>query len=175
MLKPGRPKGSAIRLLDDPGRFEVAVWLALTERGMKPYQAAYLVTFLLASDRPITIESVEGALLKLSTIHRTTVIGHADRVRRKAPEAIKRADEDERAWLARSAGLVLPLIGFLAVCDTAGVAATLDMLAEQGWTETLLAISSRMDASLKSNFPPAEGPLSRAAVRILREMQQQPK
>ena len=100
-MKRGRPHGH-VRLLDDLGRFEVAAWFAFTELGMTPYSAAYLVTFLLASDKPITTESVEGVLLKSTTIHATTIIGHADRIRRKAPQMIKRADEAERAWLAQS-------------------------------------------------------------------------
>jgi hypothetical protein len=158
--------------LDDPGRFEIAAWLALTEIGMTPYQAANLVTFLLASDRPITTESIDGILLKSSTSHRTTVKGHADRVRRKSPEAIARADKHELAWLTHSSGLILALLKFTAEDNAEGTAATLDLLRDAGWTDTLLRIARRVAASLQGNFPPAEGPLSRAAARLLRETQQ---
>ena len=98
--KRGRPPGH-VRLTDDDGRFEVALWLAMTEAGIDPYPSAYLSTFLI-SDAPITAESVEGVLLELSATCATTAAGHADRVRRKSPEAIERADDADRDWLARS-------------------------------------------------------------------------
>ena len=60
-----RPRGTTIKLLNDPGRFEVAAWHAFTAGlGMKPYVAAYLVTFL-ASDREITTESLNGVFQHL--------------------------------------------------------------------------------------------------------------
>jgi hypothetical protein len=168
MAKRGRPQGR-VKLLDDPGRFEVAAWHACTTGlGLKPYQAAYLVTFL-AADRPITTESLDGVLLKSSSLtpKGCPVIGHADRIRRKAPEAIARADERELAWLSHSAGLIVGLVKFGAAGNADGLAATLDLLRQAGWGDTLLRITARLGASLKSNFPPAEGPLSRAAARLL--------
>jgi hypothetical protein len=166
-MKRGRPHGH-VRLLDDLGRFEIAAWFAFTELGMTPYSAAYLVTFLLASDKLITTESVEGVLLKSTTIHATTVIGHADRIRRKAPQMIKRADEVERAWLAQSSAALVGLLTYLAKSDQHGFTTSLDLLATEGWVDAIFRVSRRVDASLRSNFPPAEGPLSRAAARLLR-------
>ena len=167
----GRPPGH-VRLLDDPGRFEVAAWLALTEAGLPPYWAAYLVTFLLTSGRPITAESIDGVLLKLSTTHATTTIaGHADRIRRKAPQAIERADERELAWLTHSAGLLFALLKWTAKGHLAGFMVTVEALRQAGWTDVLARVGGRVDAALRSNFPPAEGPLSRAAARLLRKMQ----
>jgi len=171
MAKRGRRKGSIIRLRDDPGRFEVAVWFALTAiLEMKPYPAAKLVTFLVASDRPITTESIDGILFKSSTAHRTTVAGHADRVRRKTPEIIARANDEECAWLTSSAKLLAALVKYAAENDTGGFSLAIDMLRRDGWADTLDRILNRISASLKSNFPAAESPLNRAATRLLREM-----
>jgi hypothetical protein len=174
VAKRGRRKGSIIRLRDDPGRFEVAVWFALTAiLEMKPYPAAKLVTFLVASDRPITTESIDGILFKSSTTHRTTVAGHADRVRRKTPEIIARADDDEWAWLTSSAKMIVALLKYAAEGNIGGFSLTVDILRSDGygWAGTLDRICKRISASLKSNFPAAESPLNRAATRLLRETQ----
>jgi hypothetical protein len=157
-------------LLDSPQRFESVAWLALTELGMGAYPAAYLTTFLITSNAPITTESIDDVLLKSATILPWRVISRADRLRRNAPLAIKRADGQELAWLIRSSGLLLALIKFAADGDTGGIVATLDLLKEAGWSETLLRVSERIGASLRSNFPPAEGPLSRTEARLLREL-----
>jgi hypothetical protein len=170
-MKRGRPKGR-VRLLDNPHQFETAVWLALTRAGMRPYPAAYLVTFFM-SGGVITTESLDAELLKSTTTPHLTAatdIGHADRLRRNAELAIERADDLERAWLTYSAGLIFALIRAVAAGDADLATATLDRLGETGWASTLLGISSRIGASLKSNFPPAEGPLSRTAARLLREL-----
>jgi hypothetical protein len=166
-----RPRGTVIRLLNDPGRFEVAAWHAFTAGlGMTPYAAAYLVTFL-ASDRPITTESLDGVLLRSETLAQKggRIIGHADRIRRKAPVAVERADDHELAWLAQSAGLIMGLFKFAAAGNTVGLATTLDALREAGWTETIIRVATRIDVSLRSNFPPADGTLTRAAARLLRQ------
>jgi hypothetical protein len=165
-----RPKGTVTKLLNDSGRFEVAAWHAFTTGlGMKPYPAAYLVTFF-ASNRPITTESIDGVLLRSTTLAQKGghIIGHADRIRRKAPEAVARADDQELAWLAQSAGLIVALFKFGAACNLLGLATTLDALREAGWGDTIIHVTARIDASLRSNFPPAEGPLTRAAAALLR-------
>ena len=163
----GRPKGH-VRLLDNPQRFESAAWLAFTELGIGPYPAAYLTTFLITSGAPITTESIDDVLLTSATILPWRVIGRADRLRRNVPLAIERANEQELAWLTHSSGLLLALIKFTADGNTEGMVVTLDLLKEAGWSETLLRVSGRIGASLRSNFPPAEGPLSRTAARLLR-------
>jgi hypothetical protein len=163
----GRPNGH-VRLLGNPQRLELAAWLVFTELGMRPYSAAYLVTFLITSNAPITTESIDDALLKSATILPGRVIGHANRLRRNVPLAIERADEHELAWLVHSSGLLVALIKFTAEGNTDGMVITLDLLKEAGWSETLLRVSGRIEASLRSNFPPAEGPLSRTAARLLR-------
>ena len=170
-MKRGRKRGH-VRLLDNPHRFEMAAWLALTRQGMKPYPAAYLVTFLM-SGGDITTESLDAALFQSTTtpaLTATTIAGHADRLRRNAELAIDRANDLERAWLTYSAGLLFALIRAIAAGNADLATVTLDRLGETGWASALLWISSRIGASLKSNFPPAEGPLSRAAVRLLREL-----
>jgi hypothetical protein len=175
VAKRGRPTGSVIRLLDDPARFEIAMWHALTAAGMKPYPAAYLATFLLASDRPITTEIIDGVLLKTSAdFRRTTVAGHAGRLRRNAPKAIDRADDHGRGWLAQSSGLLFGLLKFAADKNADGFAFTLDRLrdARAGWSEPLHGIFTRIDEATRSNFAPASGPLSRTAARLLRDMRQ---
>jgi hypothetical protein len=166
-----RPRGTTIKLLKDPGRFEVAAWHAFTAGlGMKPYVAAYLVTFL-ASDREITTESLNGVLFRSETLAQKggRIIGHADRIRRKAPEAVERADDHELAWLAQSAGLIVGLFKFAAAANTVGLSTTLEALREAGWADTIIRVTTRIDVSLRSNFPPAEGPLTDAAARLLRQ------
>ena len=170
-MKRGR-KRAHVRLLDNPHRFEMAAWLALTRQGMKPYPAAYLVTFLM-SGGDITTESLDAALFQSTTtpaLTAATIAGHADRLRRNAELAIDRANDLERAWLTYSAGLLFALIRAIAAGNADLATVTLDRLGETGWASALLWISSRIGASLKSNFPPAEGPLSKAAVRLLREL-----
>jgi hypothetical protein len=142
---------------------------------MKPYQAAYLVTFLLTSEEPITTESIEGVLLASSTMTRwTTVKGHADRVRRKAPEAMKRSDEQDRAWLDQSMSLIVLLLRFTADSNVDRFNAALFMLRANGWADTLDRIARRLSASLHGNFPPKQGSLSRAAARLLATKQGRP-
>jgi hypothetical protein len=169
MAKRGRPKGSIIRLLDDPGRFEAVIAFACTEYGRwRPYLAARLATFLIASDRPITTESVEGVLLKSST----TFHEHEDRLRRKIPEIVDRANEREWAWFTMSSSLIFALVKCIAEGNSGGLHLTLEMLRQAGWSETLDRVAKRIDASLRGNFPPAEGPLSRTAARLLRRVRQ---
>ena len=170
MARRGRPKGSIIQLLNDPGRFEVAVAFAFAEHcGWRPYSAAYLAIFLIASNRPITTESIEGVLLKSSTTHSTPIAGHANRLRRKIPEVIKRANEREWAWLTMSSSLIFALVECIAEGNCGGLHLTLAMLRQAGWSETLDRVGKRIDASLRGNFPPAEGSLSRVAIRLLRQ------
>jgi hypothetical protein len=170
MAKRGRPKG-VVRLMDDPGRFETVAWWAFTTGlRMKPYAAAYLVAFL-ASDRLVTTESVGGVLLRSETLSQKggPALGHAGRIPRKAFEAIERADAYERDWVSQSASLILALVKFTAEGNADGAAAALDMLGKAGWGDVILRISGRIAATLRSNFPPAEGPLTRAAERLLRQ------
>lgn len=172
-MNAGRPHGH-VRLMADPGRFEVAAWHAFTELGMEPYPAAYLTTFLLTSKTPISTESIEDVLLQSSAGLSVMVKakGHADRIRRKAPEAIARADDDERAWVARSSALIAALVRFVpGLPETQlGVELTLDLLKIEGWAKPILHVAERVGASLRSNFPPPEDPLSRTAKRLLREL-----
>ena len=147
------------------------MWLAFTQLGKGRYAAAYLTTFLIASSAPITTENVDDVLLKSTTILPGRVVGRANRLRRNAALAIERADKDELAWLTHSAGLLIGLVKFAAAGNADGLAASLDLLKAAGWSETLLRVSGRIGAALRSNFPPAEGPLSRTAGRLLRELQ----
>jgi hypothetical protein len=110
-------------------------------------------------------------LLKSSTLHANRVVGHADRVRRKAPQVIERADESELAWLTQSSGLLVALMIYFLKGDRQGFAITLDLLSAAGWVDTIFRVSGRIEASLRSNFPPAEGPLSRAGKRLLRKLE----
>lgn len=174
MAKRGRPKGSVVPLLGDAGRFEIAAWFAFTELGFGVYPAAFLVAFL-ASDRPITTESIDGVLLKSSSLHQrspSAVIGHADRIRRKAPEVIARAADQERAWLTASMTAIIALVTFAALGNAGGMVMALRVLHGAGWTETLDRIGKRMDATLRSNFPPTEGKLRGTARQLLRRQQQ---
>jgi hypothetical protein len=174
-MSAGRPPGH-VPLMADPGRFEVAAWLALTESGMEPYPAAYLVTFLLASEKPITTKGIDGVLLVSSAEHRVTAKGHADRLRRKAKEVMERdpADDDDNLghlWLTQSEGLLRVLLKCFFYGDPAGFGIALDMLRAAGWADTILHVSRRIDTSLRTNFPPHEGTLSRAGKRLLRRLE----
>jgi hypothetical protein len=178
-MTAGRPPGH-VRLMDDPGRFEVAAWLAFTEAGLRPYEAANWVTFLLASEKPITTESIDGLLLISSTRLHTTAKGHADRVRRKAEEVMERdsTDDDDNLghlWLTQSAGLLRVLLKCFFHGDRAGFLIALDMLRFAGWTDTILRVSRRIDASLRSDFPPHQDKLSRKIERMMRQMRAQEK
>lgn len=138
-MSAGRPLGH-VRVMADLGRFEVAAWLAFSESGMGPYEAANWVTFLLASEKPITTESIGALLFISSTRHHTTPKGHADRVRRKAEEIMGRDPADGNAghlWLAHSAGLLRVLLKCFFQGDRAGFLIALDMLRFAGWTDTI--------------------------------------
>ena len=175
MARRGRPSGSLVRLLDDPGRFEVAAWHAFTELGFGPYPAAYLATFFIASDKPITTEIIDGVLLKSSTeLPMASVRGHANRLRHKAPEAVRRASEHELKWLTTSAGLLVALVQNIAASNASGIRITLELLRQAGWGETLDRVGRRLEATLRSNFPPADGELSRSAARLLRRLRPTP-
>jgi hypothetical protein len=172
-MTAGRPPGH-VRLMDDPDRFEVAAWHAFTEAGLGPYPAAYLVTFLLSSHAPITTESIDDVLL-LSSVKRSPMVAltsQAEWVRRKSPEAIERADDAEREWVVRSSALILGLVKFVPRLPETqlGVEFTLDCLKREGWAEPILRVTNRIGASLRSNFPPPEGLLSRTAKRVLRDL-----
>jgi hypothetical protein len=168
--KRGRPTGTIVRLLDDPGRFEIAAWFAFTVGlGMDDYRAAYAVIFLITITAPITTETIEDVLLNSSTrYHDATVRGHADRVVRKAREAISRANEQEKAWLVYSSGLIAAVVQFTATGNAVGCSTTLDLLRGAGWTEALDCIGKRIEASMCSNFAAADSKLSRTAARLLR-------
>jgi hypothetical protein len=174
-MSAGRPPGH-VRLMDDLGRFEVAAWLAFTELGMAPYEAANTVTFL-ASEKPITTESIEGLRLISSTRPHTTPKGHADRVRRKAEEVMKRADDDERGWLEQSAGLIAALVKAIPQLPESrpAVECILDLLRNDGWADVILRVVGRIDASLQSNFPPHQDKLSRKAERMMSQLRAQEK
>ena len=166
---PGRPK---VRLLDDPDRFEIAAWLAFSVGpGLEDYPAARLVIFL-AADAPITTESIDGVLLKSSTVHKTaTVDGRTDRIVRKARESVVRANASERAWLDYSSGLIVAAIRSAAAANTAPVALiAFDLLRAGGWGDMLDRIGTRIEAPLGSNFPAADSELSRSAARLLRRL-----
>jgi hypothetical protein len=166
-----RPDGSIVHLADDPRRFEVAVWFTAIRLGFEPYPAGYLAAFLIASDQPITTESIDDALLKSQTVtHSTDVEKYAEKMwDRKIPQIIARADERNMAWLTHASGLLFILLKHLAEGDEGGMRFTLELLRHQGWGETLDRIAKRIDASLRSNFPPPNDPLSPAARRLLKK------
>jgi hypothetical protein len=171
-MTAGRPPGH-VRLMDDPGRFGTAAWLAFSQM-VGPYEAANAVAFL--ESGASTAESIQGLLL-ISTARppHTTPKGRADRIRRKAEEMMKRADDDERAWLEQSAGLIAALVRFIPLLSGSrdAVAVTLDMLKGLGWADTILTASHGVAASLRSNnFPPHQGKLSRTAKSVLRRAQE---
>jgi hypothetical protein len=172
-MTAGRPPGH-VRPMDDPGRFGVAAWLAFSSLGLGPYQAAGAVAFL--ESGASTTESLPGPWL-ISTARPAYVTpkGRVDRIRRKAEEMMGRADDDERAWLEQSAGLISALVGFIPKLpgSHASVEAALEMLKGLGWADTVLSVSRNIAESLRANnYPPHHGELSRTARRLLRRAQE---
>jgi hypothetical protein len=182
VAKRGRPEGSLIRLLDDPGRFEIAAWFAFVSLlQMKPHPAAKLVTFLfLESEEAPTTESVGGFFLqtkiKLRRENRDGgAKGHAKALVRKAKVAIARADERELRWLTYSSRLIAALVKYMAEGNPNGASATLHLLrAAAGWAEAADRVIARISEAVRGDFPPAEGPLSKRARRLLLKMQLHP-
>lgn len=174
MAKRGRPKDLIIPLLKDRKRFAVAIWFFCTEYlGLGPYDAADLTIFLITSHTPITIESIDGVLLKASTDVPPTATreAQADWIARKSRKAIERADQREWAWLTMSAGLMSIMMQRLAEGDSGGFHLACGMLRNAGWDEALDRVVKRLDASLRSNFPPAvDWKPRRAAARLLRRV-----
>jgi hypothetical protein len=176
MAKRGRPKGSVIALLDDPGRFKISIWCAFSRLGLTDHAAAYIAAFLV-SDRPISTNSIEDVLL-ISTVATTRYPDddarkYANDFVRKARKALTRADGRDRAWLVASASAIVAVVQFAAAGNWPAVSLALSQLRSADWTETLDNIGRRVEASLASNFPPhdpAENPLSRPARRLLRQV-----
>ena len=161
--------------MDDHGRFAVAAWLAFSESGLGLYQAAGAVVFLESGTS--TPETLPGSSWLISTARpaHVTPKGRVDRIRRKAKEMMERANDDERAWLVQSAGLISALVGFIPNLpgSHASVEATLEMLKSLGWADTVLSVNRNIAASLRANnYPPHQGELSRTARRLLRRAQE---
>jgi hypothetical protein len=176
MARRGRPEGSIIPLLSDPRRFEVATWFAAIRYGLVPYQAGYLTALLIASNKPITTESIDDVLLISSTKHSSKAVEYADRLQhRKVRQVIARANEREMTWLRMSSDYILVMLQCAAQSNWSGVAFTLELLRQAGWGDTLDRIGRRFEASLRgTNFPPAGGKLSRTAARLLRQVKSVP-
>jgi hypothetical protein len=99
----GRPRGTTIPLARRSWPVRSRGVAGVQRRPWpQPYAAAYIVTAVLTSHRPITIESVDCDVIQATTRHHCTVLGHADRLRRKAETASARADEREWYWLISS-------------------------------------------------------------------------
>jgi hypothetical protein len=92
---------------------------------------------------------------------------------RKANKVITRTrfDAQQHRWLVASVDLIKVTVKLAAIGDWSAVAVALGQMRQAGWTDMLHHIGKRMEASLCSNFPPHEGPLSRTAKRLLREAQ----
>lgn len=161
----GRPKGSKISLLEHPRRFDTALWLTLTRAfDIGPTVASNVVAGLL-STRPIDAGTVENVLLCLSTgIDHATLRGRADRIGRRAQEAVEAASPEEMAWLVDSGAALMQLWTFGP--DSAHAAYVLDALQARGWGPTLASIAERLVAALSTNLPPVMGPASRKALRL---------
>jgi hypothetical protein len=170
----GRPKGSIVALSADPQRFALATWCAFCEMGLDPYPAGYLVVGLFESGKPITAESIDEALVIMSsgiTPATMPVVRRADRMVRKARQVFPRASESERAWLAYCSGAIRALVQFAAQANWVGVSRSLDLLMEAGWRDVIQRITRRLDAVLRSDMREFEGKLSRAALHFLTAQQ----
>jgi hypothetical protein len=169
----GRHKGAIVRLMNDPGRFEIAACLAFARFGLHPYPAARLAIFLLAMEGPVTTESIGDALLMSWSEGRwADVASGEDGLRRKSALAQERANATERLWLEASVGGIVALVHAILKGDAATIALTCDLLRAAGWSEPLNRVGERFDAVTKSNFPPAhpDHQLSRAARGVLRRL-----
>jgi hypothetical protein len=166
----GRPTGSYRPLLKDRQRFSVATWLTLKPL-FGPHIAARAAVVWIEGKTPITVESVEGLLLKIGADYEPVANGDLDayssQLADKARLVTSRATELEFAWLTQSSGALVALIKFIMEGDVAGFDQVLKVLRQVGWGEILDRIGRRLAPALLAKFPSFEGRLSDRAQHVL--------
>jgi hypothetical protein len=167
----GRRKGSHAPLLKDRQRFTIAVWLAFVDF-FGPHESARLAIVLVEETTPITIETIENLLVVAAADYRQVSLKEDfdDRARaltRKVELIRGRASGHELKWLVRSSGAVRALVDFVAVGDVGGANRAIMLLEHAGWGDILEHVQGRIDAALRSNWPPFEGQLKAAGRRLL--------
>jgi hypothetical protein len=172
LARRGRPVGELSR---DPQRFSMVATFAFLELGCGRYTSACLAAVLFEGHEPITIEQL-GPLMQASSTfanQNSTLTRHAEWLLRKIPIAFPRASDSEREWVAASSAAIMALVEFLRGGKTLSAATALDFLVDLGWGSVLERIGGRLDAALRSNFPPAEGRLSAAGGRMIDQWRKQ--
>jgi hypothetical protein len=163
----GRPIGSAVPIERNRQKFAIVIWrVARYHRLLRlgPYEAAYLAA-VVVSDQPIKLADVEGVLGLASTTVPYTASNldkHIDRLARTA-----KAAPADNPWLRQSAEAVGALVSAMQVDATETICELLDDLIALGWSDLLTRLTARLEEALRGNVPPADGPLARAARRLL--------
>jgi len=168
----GRPTGSYRPLLKDRQRFSVATWLTLKPL-FGPHIAARAAVVWIEGKTPITVESVEGLMLRIGADYKPAPASerdfnsYASQLAKKARLVTSRATELERAWLDQSTGVLITLVTFVMEGNVSGIAQALKMLRQSGWDEILDRVGGRLTPALRANFPPFKGRLSAKARHVL--------
>jgi hypothetical protein len=176
----GRRKGVTTPIERDPQRCEIAVWWALVEEGVGPFDAARRA-LLAVKGGPFTVEEIERlAQLASAEVPLPQPFDPLDpdkglrRLAAKAKRATERQPPSE--WSARSAGTIGALLVFIRESNEAGMCAALDKLIELGWGSVILGLAKRIEAALQSNLAPADlEKLTPAIRRWLAERRAAPK
>jgi hypothetical protein len=169
----GRPPGTHASLFRDRQRFAIAAWIAHAP-DLGPHITARLVKVLIEEDTPIKIEDVEGLRLMISVPFKPPT-SKADldlddvarQLQQKAKLVRERATGSEMGWLSTSASALRGLVHFFLRNDLPGMRRSLDILRQAGWGKTSERIGRRLEAALRSNIPPYDGPVTPATRRFL--------
>jgi hypothetical protein len=162
----------------DPQKYEIAGFLALREEGYKPFDAARRA-LLAVRGGPFSVEDIEGLLRIASAevpLPQPFNDWDPDKGLRRLVTKAERVAERPSGWLVLSVGTLQALIHFIREDNTAGMTASLDRLAEVGWTPIILGFTRRLVDALNSNLPPAAaerlnrlGPAAREQLTELRK------
>lgn len=160
----GRPP---LSIENDPQRYEIALWWAFTEMGLGKFDAARRA-LLVTKGGPISLEDIEGALIKASaTIPLPQPVDPDDLDRGLRQFSAKAQRVKPSGWLIQSAGLLQGLIVFIARGNILGICIAYDALLKLGWGPTILGLADRIETALQSNLPPADMEKLSPAVRRL--------
>jgi hypothetical protein len=147
------------------------VWLAFVNC-FGPHESARLAIVLIEEKTPIKVEIIEDLLVVVGADYRLAsprdlLDDRARALTRKAELIRERALGRELKWLIRSAGAVRALAGFIAAGNVGGANRSMVILEHAGWGDILKHLQARIDAALRSNWPPFEGRLKAAGRRLL--------
>lgn len=158
LTRAGRPKGSTVSLLKREIRFDVAIFIALSDIvGFNKYAAA-CQAIMLSSPAPIIATNVENVLVRLSIRHRSAVFKRARYILEQAEASHETTNIEEREWIINSVPAVALLMRYVAMGNVMGQMEILKYLGrvDAGWVKLFERLSERLSRALLSNFPPDE-------------------